>query len=311
MCSKVRFEEKYLLPELEGKIIFVWFSCGAASAVALKLTKEVYGRKNTIRAFNNPVIEEHPDNRRFLTAVEGWTGVKIEVVKNPAYPDCSAEKVWRDKKAMSFPKGAPCTLELKRTVRLAVEMFNPMDYVVFGFTSEEGRRHDRRVEEGDPVLPVMLSKGVTKLDCFRILREAGIPLPEIYSIPSPFGSGFPNANCVGCVKATSATYWNHVRCTFPEVFSARAALSRELGARLARCHPKFLPFCEQRGGEWYDTRSNESLHKINKRTGRKELVPPRIYLDELPLHARGESMKNMAVECGVVCAFESKEESTQ
>ena len=40
--------------------IAVWFSCGAASAVALKLTVEKYGLDN-VYAVNNPVIEEHDD----------------------------------------------------------------------------------------------------------------------------------------------------------------------------------------------------------------------------------------------------------
>ena len=48
--------------------IAVWFSCGAASAVALKLTVEKYGLDN-VYAVNNPVIEEHDDNLRFLDDV--------------------------------------------------------------------------------------------------------------------------------------------------------------------------------------------------------------------------------------------------
>ena len=36
--------------------IAVWFSCGAASAVALKLTVDKYGLDN-VYAVNNPVIE--------------------------------------------------------------------------------------------------------------------------------------------------------------------------------------------------------------------------------------------------------------
>mgnify|MGYP001162980698 CR=1 FL=1 len=49
-----------------NKEITVWFSCGAASAVAAKKTIEIYGAKNNIRIVNNPVKEEHPDNQRFL-----------------------------------------------------------------------------------------------------------------------------------------------------------------------------------------------------------------------------------------------------
>lgn len=41
-------------------MIAVWFSCGAASAAALKLTVEKYGKVD-VRAVNNPVAEEDPD----------------------------------------------------------------------------------------------------------------------------------------------------------------------------------------------------------------------------------------------------------
>ena len=61
---------------MKGKSITVWFSCGAASAVAAKKTIELYGQDNTIRVVNNPIKEEHKDNRRFLKDVEQWLGVK-------------------------------------------------------------------------------------------------------------------------------------------------------------------------------------------------------------------------------------------
>ena len=50
--------------------------------------------------------------------------------------------------------------------------------------------------------------------------------------------GFPNANCIGCVKSQSPTYWNLVRSTFPEVFNQRAEQSRRIGCRLVRLRGK-------------------------------------------------------------------------
>ena len=38
------------------KTIAVWFSCGAASAVAAKKTIEKYGSTHNIRLLNNPVL---------------------------------------------------------------------------------------------------------------------------------------------------------------------------------------------------------------------------------------------------------------
>ena len=57
------------------KTIVVWFSCGAASAVAAKRTIEKYGHIYNVRVVNNPVAEEHPDNKRFLKDIEKWLGV--------------------------------------------------------------------------------------------------------------------------------------------------------------------------------------------------------------------------------------------
>jgi len=58
------------MPVRAGDKIAVWFSCGAASAVAAKKTLEKYGDICTVRVVNNPVAEEHPDNQRFLKDVE-------------------------------------------------------------------------------------------------------------------------------------------------------------------------------------------------------------------------------------------------
>ena len=63
---------------IKNKVIAVWFSCGAASAVAAKKTIEKYGTNNTVRVINNPVKEEDDDNQRFLLDVEKWLGIKIE-----------------------------------------------------------------------------------------------------------------------------------------------------------------------------------------------------------------------------------------
>lgn len=99
----------------EGSIIDVWFSCGAASAVAAKLTLEKYGKDCNVRIINNPIANEHPDNRRFLKDVEKWLGVSINIATNPLYPEANCEDVWEDRKYMSGVSGAPCTMVLKKT----------------------------------------------------------------------------------------------------------------------------------------------------------------------------------------------------
>jgi len=241
-------------------VIAVWFSCGAASAVAAKKTIEKYHQTHCIRVINNPVLEEDPDNRRFLKDVEQWLGVEIETAINPKFPNGSAVEVWEQRKFMSGPMGAPCTSELKKKARQHWEKNNHADYHVLGFTAEEKDRHDRFVQtERSNLLPVLIEEGITKQQCYFILQNAGIKLPRVYSL------GYPNANCIGCVKTASPTYWNHVRQCHPNVFNERAEQSRRIGAKLVRVN-----------GE-------------------------RIFLDELSPDATGRPMKNMDFECGIFC----------
>jgi hypothetical protein len=245
---------------MSTQTIAVWFSCGAASAVAAKKTLEDYGSTHSIRILNNPVAEEDCDNRRFLRDCEQWLGVSIETVTNPEFTNCSAEEVWQTRRFMSGPLGAPCTIELKKRARQHWERQNPCDWHVLGFTLEESARHDRfTLTERDNVIPVLINHGLTKQDCVDILVKAGIPLPRMYSL------GYPNANCIGCVKATSPTYWNLVRRQHPDVFQRRAEQSRELGARLVR---------------------------VNNQ---------RIFLDELDPSARGKPLKTLVIDCGIFC----------
>jgi hypothetical protein len=246
--------------EISGKKIAVWFSCGVASAVAAKKTIELYGDRNNVFVVNNPVLEEHHDNQRFLHDIENWIGVKIEKAINPKYPTTSIVDVFNKRKYMSGVKGAPCTLELKKNARVYWESMNNPDWHVLGFTFDEIKRHKSfTLSERQNVLPVLIDLKLTKQDCFKIINEAGIEIPKIYKI------GFPNANCIGCVKASSPTYWNLVRNKFPSEFNVRAKQSREIGARLVRYKGK------------------------------------RIFLDELPLDAKGRDIKNMSIECGIFC----------
>jgi len=239
-------------------MIAVWFSCGAASAAALKLTLERFPNED-VRAINQPIAEEHPDNQRFLDDVAHWCGVEIERFTPSKYPSGSAVEVWDKRKAMVFPHGAPCTLVLKKDARREWEALHNPDQHVLGFTAEEKDRHDRfTLTERDNVIPILIDAAMTKADCGDMIRAAGIKLPAIYD------HGFPNANCLGCVKATSPTYWNHLRREFPSVFNDRAEQSRRLGVRLVRVNDE------------------------------------RIFLDELDPHAKGDPMWQMP-PCSLFC----------
>lgn len=241
--------------------IAVWFSCGAASAVAAKKTIEKYGQTHNILIVNNPVVNEHEDNTRFLKDCEKWLGVNIIKAVNEKYPTCDIRDVFDKRKYMSGVAGAPCTKELKKEARYQFETKNKIDWHVLGFTLDEKHRSDRFMKfERENLIPILIDLKITKQDCFDILQEAGIKLPEIYSY------GFPNANCIGCVKSASPTYWNLVREKFPEVFQERVEQSRRIGTKLVK-----------RKGE-------------------------RIFLDELLPTDKGRKIKSW--ECGIFCDTE-------
>ena len=246
------------MEEIKNKTIAVWFSCGVASAVTAKKTVEKYGQNNNILIVNNPVKEEHEDNQRFLKDVEKWIGLPIIQALNTEINTISAYDVWEKRKYMSGVKGAPCTSLLKKQARYEFELKNNIDYHVLGFSVDEKHRHERFVKyERENVLPVLIDEGLTKDDCFKIVELAGIELPYIYKL------GYPNANCIGCVKSSSPSYWNLVREKHPEVFEERAEQSRRIKCKLVKVKGK------------------------------------RIFLDELPEDAKGGKIKSY--ECGIFC----------
>ena len=81
------------MTDIQNKTIAVWFSCGAASAVAAKLIVDAYGTDNTVHIVNNPIVEEDEDNRRFLKDIEQWLGVPVEQAVNSKYPNASCVEV--------------------------------------------------------------------------------------------------------------------------------------------------------------------------------------------------------------------------
>ena len=251
-----------------GDLIVVWFSCGAASAVAAKKTIERYGSFCQVRVVNHPVKEEHPDNLRFLKDVEGWLGVPIEASVNKKWLNSSAEEVWLKEKFMSSPHGASCTRALKRRAGDQWEEENKPDWCVLGFTCDEKARFDRfKLMERSNALPILIDEGLRKQDCYNLLISEGIMPPAIYQL------GYPNANCIGCIKAASPSYWNLVRKTHPEVFARRAKISRQLGVRLVKLKGK------------------------------------RIFLDELPPSFKSRPIKTMNIECGIFCDMNETIES--
>lgn len=208
--------------------IVSWFSCGASSAVATWLTLAKYGRDN-VNIVNIHLIDEHPDNERFLKDCEQWFGKRIEIVTREKYQG-SVDNVISESKFLRSFYGAKCTLELKKKVRF--EYQEPTDKQIFGYGVNEQKRI-KRLLDSDPFTDFefpLVDAQMTGEDCRQFLYDKGIVLPVMYKL------GFRNNNCIGCLKAESPTYWNHIRKHFPEVFEKRA--KQERSANYALCRVK-------------------------------------------------------------------------
>jgi hypothetical protein len=195
------------------------FSCGAASAVATKLTLAKYGPEHVVITYSNPG-SEHGDNERFLADCERWFGHPVTILKSEKYRD--TWDVWERERFIAGVRGAPCTGLLKRAPTYAFQQ--PGDILVFGYTVEEKARAESfRRQNFEQVLETpLIDAGLSKADCLAIIERAGIELPTMYKL------GYRNNNCIGCPKGGMG-YWNKIRKDFPEVFERMAGLQRELG----------------------------------------------------------------------------------
>lgn len=198
-----------------------WFSCGAASAVATKMTPEALPVYCATGA-------EHPDNARFMADCEKWMWRLVHVIRSDEYAD--TWDVWGRTRWLAGINGARCTTELKVGPRLVFQ--KPDDIHVFGYTADAPDvARAERLRANYPELRIktpLIDAGITKAACLAMVERAGIKLPPMYAM------GFQNNNCIPCVKATSPDYWSLVRLRFPAEFDRMAKLSRELDVRLCR-----------------------------------------------------------------------------
>ena len=205
--------------------IISWFSCGAASAVATKLSIETHG---TVLPVYCETGAEHEDNKRFMSDCEKWFGVSVHRLKSDKYAD--TWDVWERRKYLAGIDGAPCTVELKIAPRLAFQ--KPNDIHVFGYTADKADViRANRLRLNYPELRIetpLIDKGLTKQSVIAMIERSKINPPPMYAL------GFQNNNCIPCVKATSASYWALVRKQFPMEFERMVELSRKLEVRLAR-----------------------------------------------------------------------------
>lgn len=236
----------------------VWFSCGAASAVAARLAVDKYPNCEVL--YCNTLKYEHPDNKRFLNDVSRWINKDVKILNSKKYSDIY--DVFLRTGWLIGPDGARCTKELKKQVRKDYQKDG--DLHIFGLTADEQGRIDT-FEDNNPELELewmLADNGITKRDCYQIISDAEIELPEMYKL------GYNNNNCIGCVKGGMG-YWNKIRIDFPETFERMAKIERKLNVAI----------CKSYAGD-----------KKRKR----------VFLDELDPSA-GRSVPLPDIECGVLC----------
>lgn len=240
------------------------FSCGAASALATKLTLQENDPKDVL-IVNSFVKEEHEDNRRFLRDCEEWFGHPILVLRDEKF-GASTDEVWSRKRFMKGIRGAPCSLELKRKVLNSV--VRPEDRIVLGFTCEEQDRFDRLCDrfpdEAVYFRAPLIDRGINKEHCLSVIKKVGLELPLMYRL------GYDNANCIGCVKGGQA-YWQNIRADFPERFEEVKKIQESIGPGAG-----FLAF------------------RSGPRKGQ------RMMLSELP-EGRGNMKQEPSFDCGPFC----------
>ena len=200
-------------------MIVSWINAGVSSFIATYLYKEKIDKIIYI-----DITNQHIDSLRFISDCEKVLNKEIEIIKSEKYN--SVEDVILKKKFINSPYGAPCTLELKKRVREkweSTQVDNNFTYI-WGYDFNEKNRAERLKNtaiEYNHIFP-LIEKKLTKQDCHALLKKIGIKRPVIYDM------GYPNNNCVGCVKGGMG-YWNQIRKDFPDVFKKMAKIEREIG----------------------------------------------------------------------------------
>ena len=208
------------------------------------------------------IDDQHPDSLRFIKDCEKAIGKEIQILRSTEYR--CVEDCIRSAGVIKMPGGfAPCTNWLKKRVRKEWEEQHKdceLTYV-WGFDLKEKNRAERTIEantHAEHEFP-LIDRNLSKEEVHGLFeRTFDFDRPKMYDL------GYPNNNCIGCVKGGMG-YWNRIRKDFPEVFESRARLERLVG---------------------------HSILKDNKGNP--------VYLDELDPD-RGNINTEIFPECGIMC----------
>lgn len=210
-----------------------WWSGGVTSAVACKIAL------NTIENVSLVMLDtmnEDEDTYRFKKDCEKWYGSKIEMFKHPEFD--SIQDVWRKYKSLSSATGAVCSSYLKNHAREIYCKGKNVECHIFGFEyhpKEINRAENWERNKGLKAYFPLIENRITKIKAIDIIKQAGIEIPNVYSL------GFNNNNCfkTGCTQG-GIGYWQKIKIDFPEKFEYMANMEHELssikGEPVVICH---------------------------------------------------------------------------
>lgn len=195
------------------------------------------------------VADQHPDSIRFIKDCEKAIGIEIEILKSTEY-GCVEDCIrvfggFRD----AHSGFAPCTNWLKKRIRKEWEAKHP-DYdltYVWGYDLNEISRAENMIKANPQAkheFP-LIEKKLYKEEVHGLFeRTFDFKRPLMYDL------GYPNNNCVGCIKGGMG-YWNKIRKDFPEVFESRARLERLVGYSILKDKngPVFLDELDSERGD--------------------------------------------------------------
>lgn len=198
-----------------------WFSAGVSSAVATYYALKEFPHLSILYI---DIDNQHIDSIRFVKDCETFFNKEIKILKSPYR---SVERVIRQFKYVNGPYGARCSMMLKKRVRQEWELENKPTHYVWGFDcSQREINRAERVRETmtnyEHIFP-LIDNIVSKDNAHGVLASWGIKRPKMYDL------GYPNNNCIGCVKGGKG-YWNKIRVDFPKEFKRMAELERTVGA---------------------------------------------------------------------------------
>ncbi len=196
-----------------------WISAGVSSFIAGYLCKDEIDKFIYI-----DIDDQEPDTMRFIKDCEKALGKDIEILKSEYG---NVENAILAAGVISLRGGfAPCTNYLKKRVRKQWEENHQNENITYywGMDVNEVNRAER-LKESMPQFEhrfPLIENHLSKESSHAILEKLGIKRPRMYDL------GYPNNNCVGCIKGGMG-YWNKIRKDFPEVFESRSLLERKLG----------------------------------------------------------------------------------